>query len=100
IRDRTVTGVQTCALPISSWIRELGPESARDLVAHARIPVLDVILLAIARPPELVQVPGHGPGGADHDVAGSREFVDRADDLRLRSEERRVGKGGRAGVWT
>src|SRR3989442_1003646 len=39
--------------------RHLHAESARDLVTHAGIAVLDVVLLAVARAPELVQIPGH-----------------------------------------
>ena len=50
---------------------ELDPHRARQLVAHARIAVLDVIALTVGvrRPPQLVQVAGHRAGRADDDVA-------------------------------
>src|SRR2546422_8537689 len=72
IRDVAVTGVQTCALPISihqSIDREvLVPQRAREAEIEVRVHVRDLD----ARLPVLVHV-GDGP------------FVDR-------SEERRVGK--------
>ena len=47
---------------------QLDAETAGDLVAHARVAVLDVVALRIPRPPELVQVARHRAGGADDDV--------------------------------
>src|SRR3989475_12911815 len=38
IRDLTVTGVQTCALPISQQESELGVELAQDLTGDDRLP--------------------------------------------------------------
>ncbi len=61
----------------------LHAQSARDLVAHAGIAVLQVIALGVARPPELVQVTGQAPRGAHDDVAGLRKGVDDPDDLGL-----------------
>ena len=44
------------------------PEPAGDLVAHARVAVLDVVALAVARAPQLVQVAGHRARRAHHHV--------------------------------
>ena len=64
--------------------RELDAEAARDLVAHARVAVLDVVALRVARAPELVQVAGHRAGGADDDVGRRGRVVDGADHRALR----------------
>ena len=60
---------------------ELDADPAGDLVAHARVAVLDVVALAerIARPPELVQVAGRGAGGAHDDAGLAGRVVDRPD---------------------
>ena len=50
--------------------RELDPDPAGDLVAHARVAILDVVALRVARAPQLVQVARHRSGGAHHDIAG------------------------------
>ena len=50
----------------------LHAEPAGDLVAHARVAVLDVVALRVARAPELVQVAGHRARGADDDVGRRR----------------------------
>src|SRR5699024_11636942 len=74
IRDRNVTGVQTCALPISRQplLAVLGPDPLRGL----RGPLA---------PPGAGHPPGPGGGG------GAMTTL-----LRMaRSEERRVGKEGR-----
>src|SRR3989475_7688936 len=72
IRDLTVTGVQTCALPISRLLTELTPG---DLVPQ-NLGRLELGLLESA-----VQVVGDGePHVQSHQVG------------ELRSEERRVGK--------
>src|SRR5690349_21985285 len=81
IRDLYVTGVQTCALPISCEIPLLE---------------LDVHVVAAALPRELQRVRRDIRG--QHEVTSSRELrgehADRAPGLE-RSEERRVGKEGR-----
>src|SRR5206468_4519248 len=91
IRDLIVTGVQTCALPISRRRRRTPMFEAANI---------GVRLLRLAG--------GGGPAGAD----GPDRFVGDDGFLGLlfrqageaaadvgRSEERRVGKGGRAGGW-
>ena len=45
-----------------------------------------MILLGIARPPQLVQVARHRAGGAHDDVARGGRVIDRADDLALRRQ--------------
>ena len=85
---------------------ELDPEAAGDLVAHARVAVLDVVALRVARAPQLVQVAGHRAGGADDDVARPGDAVDDADHLalggarrvaeRVRALDGRVPLGGEA----
>src|SRR6267143_5054508 len=44
IRDGTVTGVQTCALPISDWVTSdsAGPPTRPELAALTQVPVLCV----------------------------------------------------------
>src|SRR5687767_10956933 len=63
-------------------------ESPRDLVAHRRVAVLDVVTLRVTRSPELVQVAGHRAGGADDYVLGRRDGIHAADDLALRRKGR------------
>src|SRR2546430_4449058 len=74
IRDLTVTGVQTCALPISS--------RDDDLVVELLRAQCDQVRMAVAL---RVELPA-GPDQASH--LGSGEPALR----RRRSEERRVGK--------
>src|SRR5207248_6615843 len=64
IRDRTVTGVQTCALPIYDRVCFLVPNAIVQLHPHGNV----------------------GPG------LSAINGVLRAKDAALRSEERRVGK--------
>src|SRR5207249_5280234 len=98
IRDRNVTGVQTCALPISrAQLRRgrrcLGALGTTRLVSHRRGGERAALLSA-----------GGGPGPSDGGPARSggvrRSAVRRlaAAVAWLRSEERRVGKGGGCGV--
>ncbi len=61
----------------------LDAEPAGDLVAHAGVAVLDVVPLRVAGAPQLVQVAGHRPGRAHHDVPRAGELVDRPDHLGL-----------------
>src|SRR5207245_5291197 len=82
IRDATVTGVQTCALPISSRRARLTTSSS----------------LVIRTGAELVWWSALDPGhvGLVMALAGGRgEVVEPSD----RSEERRVGKECRCGRW-
>ena len=64
----------------------LDPECAGDLIAHAGVAVLDVVLLRVSRAPQLVQVARHRAGGTDDDVAWTRRVIDRPDDLTLRRD--------------
>src|SRR5437667_49955 len=73
IRDRDVTGVQTCALPISRWT---APGEAQQAADDARGTV------HLARD-------GRRRGARVGILAGAPE----------RSEERRVGKEGRSRWW-
>ena len=79
---------------------ELDAHPARDLVAHARVAVLDVVALRVARPPQLVQVARHRAGRAHHHAGLAGGVVDRADHLGLarqrlvarRHEPRHLGR--------
>ena len=61
----------------------LDAQGAGDLVPHAGVALLDVVLLRIASPPQFVQVARHRAGGADDDVTRTGRIVDRADDFAL-----------------
>src|SRR5699024_11332514 len=83
IRDRNVTGVQTCALPISRSARPSGRRRTvlRDDAARAsRAPA--------GRPPRSPEHPDEGSAGSD------RPAPCRGSSRTTRSEERRVGKEG------
>src|SRR5207244_9995470 len=90
IRDDLVTGVQTCALPISSS-RMPAPVT---LVGRS-LSIEDVV--AVAR---LGAHVGIAPRALDA-VRASRRTVEGAiaRGATMRSEERRVGKEGRDGGW-
>src|SRR5437867_4832158 len=77
IRDRTVTGVQTCALPIS---RPDAPAMRRAMLTTIGVPILMAATSA-----ESIR--------SDVSMAVSRTATD------LRSEERRVGKECRSWWW-
>src|SRR5205085_9024614 len=93
IRYLTVTGVQTCALPIFAVVtgasKGIGAEIARQLAAEGAAVVVNYAT---------------SKGGADKVVAeiaagGGRAVAVQADvakEADVRSEERRVGKEGRA----
>src|SRR5205085_8211491 len=90
IRDLTVTGVQTCALPISRLL-----------------PASRSWLPTTCRPPE-GGGGGGGGGGAPPTGAVAADVADACPNrllavttTRIRSEERRVGKemGARGGTW-
>src|SRR5207249_6316033 len=91
IRDRNVTGVQTCALPISSVTSEERDEHG-GRVAAERVGEADPGAVDLARAGVVTELRDDlgdlgGAGGADRMALG------------LRSEERRVGKEGRARWW-
>src|SRR5207249_9198233 len=90
IRDRNVTGVQTCALPICG--RRVG---VADLSLEQAISIAD--LEQIARQRMDVGAFDYCAGGSEDEIT-LRENVEafRRKKL-LRSEERRVGKEGRGG---
>src|SRR5690606_40369953 len=97
IRDFHVTGVQTCALPISAWHSVL-PRASR----HAMLTVMIKYDLKCRR--------GHVFEAWFRDSAAYDEQVE-ANEVacpdcgarkveKARSEERRVGKEGRGRSWT
>src|SRR5262249_60048725 len=91
IRDWSVTGVQTCALPILAW----------RAVVHFGIGLAD-LFLSTAWWSSLsdTRVNSFGDSrGLDFlvvSVWSERRALERTGDERLRSEERRVGKEGRS----
>src|SRR5207245_8176699 len=97
IRDATVTGVQTCALPI---LMDASPEGLQDVPGLGQV-IAESIHAYFERPEnrtliaklEAVGVKMGEPAvpKVEGPLSG-REFV-------LRSEERRVGKEGRSRVW-
>src|SRR5207248_8465640 len=100
IRDRTVTGVQTCALPIL----DLRPWPARTAGAYVKFGVHERPTLGVAV--ALMR------GGGDEAVTDARLAIgcvgprpqrSLAAEARVRSEERRVGEGwrgaGAGGRW-
>src|SRR5439155_15661964 len=93
IRDGHVTGVQTCALPISP-----GDQHAHDRLAsfHQRMAVPEALVplcppLQKTGPSPLQPVAPYRPPPL---VAKVRQVL-----CRIRSEERRVGKEGGLGWW-
>src|SRR5262249_59427126 len=94
IRDWSVTGVQTCALPISqastvSFARPTPNPARRSVSPWFSLPREAVAQLAIydASGQRIRQL-----------VSGIQPAGERTIAWDLRSEERRVGKGGRGGV--
>src|SRR5205085_8147116 len=92
IRDLTVTGVQTCALPVSirgavtDVIVACGNWSERRQREQTAATILAALIQA-------------SDGDYENEVI-TRTAVTLADALRAeRSEERRVGKEGRSGWW-
>src|SRR5205085_3614213 len=75
IRDLTVTGVQTCALPICATSSGAGAVVSRETATGA----------------------GRAAGAAGAAVSGVGSSNQSARSKRIRSEERRVGKEGGAG---
>ena len=78
-----VAGVADHGEHLAAGVGHPDPDRPGDLVAHAGVAVLQVELLGVAGPPQLVQVAGHAPGGADDHVAGLGGVVDGPDDLAL-----------------
>src|SRR5699024_11442250 len=96
IRDRNVTGVQTCALPISdaSWDEDTtvtGSIAEPEATVSADVYVVDNLDADIEylEYAATITTPGNAP------VCPTT--VTAAYDDGSRSEERRVGKGGRSG---
>src|SRR5262249_59844318 len=90
IRDWSVTGVQTCALPIYSPSTWPSPQLTR--ATYSGSPAGD----SSARPAS-VKVATSWLPTVTNPVFGSNAMV--APELGLRSEERRVGKESRCGGW-
>jgi hypothetical protein len=61
----------------------LDADARRDLVAHAGVAVLQVVLARASRAPELVQVAGERAGRVDDDVVVADHGVQGAEDLGL-----------------
>src|SRR5207244_7256647 len=90
IRDDLVTGVQTCALPICRPSEQppvpvgIPLSNRRDVFVLRDVPARTVVVPALADRDKLSKL------AASDDLA---------DALLVRSEERRVGKGGGSGTW-
>src|SRR5207248_6829735 len=91
IRDRTVTGVQTCALPISP--AGIWSETSRTTGRPPRSTVKPLIANELKRPPPSPDTP------ASPDRRGARRRWLRRRSAFRRSEERRVGKECRSRGW-
>src|SRR5207249_7468790 len=99
-RDRNVTGVQTCALPIYLSVANPNFLQSRDAILQA-----DVVDNGGANRNELwaafakrgMGFSATSPGSST--TTGVQEAFDLPDDLRIRSEERRVGKEVEARWW-
>src|SRR5690606_40219941 len=93
IREFHVTGVQTCALPISTSTRRRSRFGCRHPSGESVARKL-CLLLTVVSPPAPC---GSGPRKFYLDPT-TKAWVDVRDaGLRLRSEERRVGKAGGGG---
>ena len=75
---------------VARRIGHLHAQAAGNLVAHARIAILEVIGVRPGRAPQLVQIAGDAAGRADHHVLGSRKLVDGADNFTLRERRHRA----------
>src|SRR5207248_6351583 len=90
IRDRTVTGVQTCALPILA-VSRAGRERSDQICPVVMIDgCADLALISVVIN---LRFNRHGPGRVELDSC-ARCRITRA----TRSEERRVGKECRSGL--
>src|SRR5205823_9674903 len=92
IRDKLVTGVQTCALPIyqRQVASRLEPKNAARRGAHT--------LLKLGHMDRLEAV-GRRRGNGPSPRLGIVLILCEEQDVCFRSEERRVGKEWRAGGW-
>src|SRR5207245_8341952 len=98
IRDATVTGVQTCALPISYLALKRYPESIASLEQAVRVDPKHVgarfnLVNAYARAGRMKEAEKQQAVYAD--LSGHSKAQKEKD----RSEERRVGQEGRGGGW-
>src|SRR5207302_6585965 len=98
IRDFHVTGVQTCALPICSLVLVtsaglLVRSLSHQLNAKLGFDAVHGLTFEVSLPP--MRYPEH-PFATGMEHAAAVQFLSAALD---RSEERRVGKEGRAGAW-
>src|SRR5206468_8147833 len=96
IRDLIVTGVQTCALPISATVRERARKKpARVIGKKARMKTTVVNSIGAPLRPD-----GRPPGGNASGPAKPDPRLPLSGDVaaghQTRSEERRVGKGWRS----
>src|SRR5690606_39537555 len=90
IRDFHVTGVQTCALPISAAVVRTTPQQYRSTHRPSTAPVC-------RRPnAQLTRLRPAAYPRTSHSRSAARLSLARI----IRSEERRVGKGGGARWWT
>src|SRR5205823_10219147 len=97
IRDKLVTGVQTCALPISGTVSQVRA-SAQELVRFAKEHGTAVVLVGHVTKDGSIA----GPRVLEHMVDTVLSFEgERSHQYRIlrRSEERRVGKERRPGRW-
>src|SRR5699024_12095670 len=92
IRDRNVTGVQTCALPIlrgssKQKTQQRAFEDQLDLAVQMKLPLFLHVRSSCSDFIEIIKpyLPKLPRGGLVHSFAGSKDEM-------LRSEERRVGK--------
>ena len=92
-RHHEVAAVADHGEHVAGLVGQTDADRGRHLVAHAGVAVLDVVGLAVAHPPQLVQVARHGAGGAEHDVARVGELVDRSQHLALRQQALGQGVG-------
>src|SRR2546423_7163370 len=86
LRHHEIRAVADHDVHLAVGAGQLGAEATGDLVAHARVPVFDVVALRMPCAPQLVQVARHRTGGADDHVARTGQVVDRPDDLGLRGQ--------------
>src|SRR5206468_5923714 len=98
IRDLIVTGVQTCALPISILpmsISVAGTNRYQTGVTSRQLAIGTGTLASV------LNLNWSGPSSANPFTSGSsyRQLLGFDTDAVLRSEERRVGKGGRSRGW-
>src|SRR5205085_8816909 len=94
IRDLTVTGVQTCALPISLLSEVVRTGVARDPEKPGVEPAGHVVGVAILQDSHEHLL--HQILGQRRVAGGPAEEVEHRTMVALRSEERRVGKEGRS----